>query len=256
MKNLLMLFKGGKSKSLVAPEKGASASALAGKAAKGKSADSTSTSPYVEARREWNERYGDYISQARNWRFFALFCCMVSLASVIGVSYIGAQNKIVPYVVQVDKFGAAIAVGPGDKAAPVDQNVVKAFLARFIVDWRSVSTDRVAQKDSVVRLYAMLPVGAPAHTKMNDFFRDSNPFVRLQTGTISVELTSALPISDRTWQLEWTEIFRELSKGEIKSKVRYKASLIIGVTPPTDERQVFLNPLGVYVTDFNVAQQL
>jgi len=25
--------------------------------------------PYLAARREWNERYGDYIARARNWRW-------------------------------------------------------------------------------------------------------------------------------------------------------------------------------------------
>ena len=32
------------------------------------SAAADNDSPYLSARREWNERYGDYIAQARNWR--------------------------------------------------------------------------------------------------------------------------------------------------------------------------------------------
>ena len=27
--------------------------------------------PYLDARREWNERYGSYISRAKNWRLMA-----------------------------------------------------------------------------------------------------------------------------------------------------------------------------------------
>ena len=211
--------------------------------------------PYLDARREWNERYGDYISQARNWRYFSFFCVLVSLASVTGVSYIGAQNKIVPYVIQVDKFGAAVAVGPGDKGSVADAKVVKSFLARFIVDWRSVTTDRVAQKEAVTRLYSMLPLGSASHKKMGDFFQESNPFVRLQTITSAIEVTSILPISEKTWQVEWNETNRNL-KGEVQSKLRFKASLVTSQTPPTDERQIIMNPLGIFVTDFNIAQQL
>src|SRR6185436_4398268 len=173
MKNLLMFFKKTNTGPLVAPDKGTQASG-SGKAASGKAAasdkGSTDTTPYLEARREWNERYGDYISQARNWRFVAVLCCIIAIVSVLGVSYIGAQNKIVPYVVQVDKFGAAVAVGPADKSSGVtDQKIIKSFVGRFVTDWRTVTIDRVAQKEAVVRLYSMLPTGSTSQTKMNEF---------------------------------------------------------------------------------------
>lgn len=256
MKNLLMFFKG-TPKPLVSPASGTAVSDAdqAPSVALKKKTPAHDPNPYIEARREWNERYGDYISQAKNWRFFAFFSGVISLASVIGVSYIGAQNRVVPYVVEVDKFGSAVAVKQGDKAKAVDQRVVKAFLARFIVDWRTVSVDRVAQKDAVVRLYSMLPIGSSGQKKMNDYFQDNNPFVRLQSGTISIEPTSALPISEKTWQVEWVETNRDL-RGEILSRLRFKASLVVGITAPTEESQIIVNPLGVFVTDFNVAQQL
>jgi type IV secretion system protein VirB5 len=258
MKNLLMFFKKTNAEPLAAPEP--QASGVSGKAATAKSATSEKAAqtpnPYVEARREWNERYGDYISQARNWRFVSILCCIIAIASVIGVSYIGAQNKIVPYVVQVDKFGAAVAVGPADKAAGVtDQKIIKSFVARFVADWRTVTVDRVAQKEAVVRLYSMLPLASTSQTKMNEYYQESNPFTRMQQGTIAVELSSVLPISDKTWQVEWTEVNRNL-RGEPTGKVRFKASLVVALTPPTEERQIIMNPLGVYITDFNVAQQL
>ena len=78
------------------------------------------TNPYVEARREWNERYGDYIQQAHHWRTMAIICGLVALICVFGMAYIGAQNKIVPYVVEVDKLGEAAAVARADRPAAVD----------------------------------------------------------------------------------------------------------------------------------------
>ena len=35
--------------------------------------------PYLSARREWNERYGDYIARARSWRWAALEAIAVAL---------------------------------------------------------------------------------------------------------------------------------------------------------------------------------
>jgi type IV secretion system protein VirB5 len=211
--------------------------------------------PYVEARREWNERYGDYIQQAHHWRLVALIIALVALIAVIGVVYIGAQGKIVPYVVQVDKLGGVAAVARADHAAAVDPRVVKAYLGRFVTDWRTVSIDRQAQKGAIDRVYAMLPSASVALNKMNEHFKAHNPFTVAASQSVNVILTDLLPISDRTWQVEWREITRD-SRGEVKSSVRMKASIIVGVTPPTDEKLILINPLGVYITDLNWSQEL
>ena len=127
--------------------------------------------PYVEARREWNERYGDYIQQAHHWRTMSIIAGLVALIAVIGVVYIGAQNKIVPYVVEVDKLGQVAAVARADHPPAVDPRVMKAYLARFVADWRTVTIDRQAQKGAIDRVYSMLPSGSIALNKLNDYFK-------------------------------------------------------------------------------------
>jgi len=211
--------------------------------------------PYVEARREWNERYGDYIHQARHWRTVAIFCAIAAAVSVSGVVYVGAQSKIVPYVVEVDKLGAVAAVDRADRATAVDGRVIKAFLARFVTDWRTVTIDRQAQKAAIDRLYAMLPSGSIALGKLNEHFRAHNPFGLAATESVAVAVTNLLLISDQTWQVEWQETTRD-RRGAVQSIVRMKASIIVGVKPPTEESLILINPLGVYVTDLNWSQQL
>jgi type IV secretion system protein VirB5 len=41
--------------------------------------------PYLAARREWDERYGDQIIRARNWRTIAALCTVVTLVATSGV---------------------------------------------------------------------------------------------------------------------------------------------------------------------------
>jgi len=211
--------------------------------------------PYVEARREWNERYGDYIHQAQHWRTMALISGLVALISVAGVVYIGAQSKVVPYVVEVDKLGAVATISRAEKPSTVDSRVIKAYLARFVTDWRAVSIDRVAQKGAIDRVYAMLPNGSVALNKLNDHFKANNPFAVAAKKTVAVDVTNLLPISDQTWQVEWQEVTRDL-RGELQSSVRMKVSIIVGITPPSDEHLMLINPLGVYITDLNWSQQL
>ncbi|MBE7358890.1 conjugal transfer protein TrbF, partial [Campylobacter sp. RM11302] len=61
--------------------------------------------PYLNAKREWLERYGDYISHARNWQIVAILSIIVTIISVSYIGYIGSQNKLIPYIVEVDKLG-------------------------------------------------------------------------------------------------------------------------------------------------------
>jgi type IV secretion system protein TrbF len=211
--------------------------------------------PYVEARREWNERYGDYIQQAQHWRTMAIISGLVAAVCAIGVVYIGAQGKIVPYVVEVDKLGESAAVARADRAAPVDSRVIKAYLARFVADWRTVTVDRQAQKVAIDRVYAMLPRGSLALQKLNDHFKSHNPFTLASKESVSVAVTNLLPISDKTWQVEWQEVTRD-DRGAVQSTVRMKASILVGITPPTEESMILMNPLGVFITDLNWSQQI
>src|SRR2546423_15427392 len=97
-------------------------------------------SPYLAARREWNERYGDYIARARNWRRAAFAALAVSGVLSVGTVWQASQSKVVPYVVVVDKLGDAVPVGRADRAAPADLRVVKAALAAWVGAGRAVSS--------------------------------------------------------------------------------------------------------------------
>jgi type IV secretion system protein VirB5 len=41
--------------------------------------------PYLVARREWDERYGDLITRAKNWRIMAGLCSLVALVATAGM---------------------------------------------------------------------------------------------------------------------------------------------------------------------------
>jgi len=171
--------------------------------------------PYLSARREWNERYGDYIARARSWRWAAFGAIAVALALAIGVVWQGAQSKVVPYVVEVDKLGDAVAVARADRAAPVDVRVIKAQLAAWIVDVRSVSSDPLAQKAALSRSYAM--TAATATLFLNDYYRQHSPFS--QNRTVAVSVDAVLPISNQTYQIQWSEDGR----GPARPRTRYNA---------------------------------
>lgn len=211
-------------------------------------------SPYIEARREWNERYGEYIEQARHWRNMALCSVVVLVTALGGALYISAQRKIQPYVLRVDKLQLA-APYTQTHGTQVDPRIIKAYLARFVADWRSVTVDRQAQKSAIDRVFAMLPTGSVALVKMDEFFKARNPFTVAASHSIDITVTNLLPVSDQTWQVEWKEETRDV-RGQLQSSVRMKVTVIVGITPPTEENLIVVNPLGVYITDLNWSRRL
>jgi type IV secretion system protein TrbF len=63
---------------------------------------------YFQARREWDERYGDLVLGKRNWQIACAGMMLVSLVLALGIVWMSARSKVIPYVVEVDKLGYAL----------------------------------------------------------------------------------------------------------------------------------------------------
>lgn len=204
--------------------------------------------PYLTARKEWDERYGDLISRAKNWRAAAFLFGVIALAAVAGMIVIAKQAKVVPYVVAVDNLGRVASVGMADKASLADDRMKRAAIYQWVSDWRLVTIDGIAQRKAIDRVYAMIGNGTPAQVVISDFYSKDPPHTRSQTHTVDVDVKAVFATSDKTYEVEWTEVTRNLA-GQIRSEERWKGSLTIAVNPPTEERLIRINPLGVYVTN-------
>lgn len=120
--------------------------------------------PYLNARRTWNDHMGSVAASRNMWQIMAILSFMIVLAAVGGVIYIGSQSKFIPYVVQVDKLGEAVAITRADIASPADSRVIHASVAAFITDLRMVTPDIALQRRAIFRAYAMLSPNDPATT--------------------------------------------------------------------------------------------
>ena len=68
--------------------------------------------PYQKAAQVWDERIGSARVQARNWRLMAFGSLALSFGLAGGLVWQSARGTIVPWVVQVDRFGQALTVAP------------------------------------------------------------------------------------------------------------------------------------------------
>lgn len=218
--------------------------------------------PYLAARRTWNDQSAANIASRQMWQLTGILSLLIALGAVGGVIYIGSQSKFVPYVVQVDKLGQAAAVAPAQRAALVDARVVHASVAAWIADIRTVTPDIALQRRAIYRVYSMLAPNDAATAKSNQWLNgteESSPFKRAAKETVSVEMSSVLPQTADTWQVDWVETVRD-RQGIVKGQPqRWRALVTVYSVPPnadTTEEQMRNNPLGIYVREFSWSKQL
>lgn len=202
------------------------------------------------ARREFSEVWGLHLQQARAWKWTAFGCIAVALVAVGGVSWIGGQSKIVPYIVQTDRLGDTVAVRRADVAAPLDPRILRAQLARWVWDIRTVSTDAAAEKHFIAEAYAMTDRQGAAAQQLNDWFAAHNPFKRAVDDMVGIAIESVLPISGRTWRVEWREETRTRG-GTVESSRNWEATITVSVNAPTTDSEILANPTGLYVEAFS-----
>ncbi len=210
---------------------------------------------YMNARQEWNERYGDYIAREHQWKKACFLMGAITLIAVSALAYNSSQSKFVPYVVAVDKLGSAVGVQRADVAEKPDARIIRAQLAKWIEGARTVYQDAGANRVNIENTYSMLHRGDAAFAALNAYLEKHDPFKRAKSENVSVQINSVLPISNDTWQVQWTEEVQS-TKGETLSTIPYTANLTIATSPPSEEAILLKNPMGVYVTNFNWSQRL
>jgi type IV secretion system protein VirB5 len=218
-------------------------------------ASPTLDTPYIAAQHAWQERYGPLITQARNWRFAAIVSMLAVVLSLVLATYVAVRNPFRPFPVLIDSYGRTIGGGPA-KVLTVEQDelVRRGTMYALIEDLRSVTSDPIAQKRSIDRAYARLKSSSPAHTMLNEHYREHSPFDRSRDELVAVAVNSVLRTATHTWEVEWTETTRDSVGGQMMRRERWRAVLTTTEAPPSSEAAAWVNPLGIYVTNINWAK--
>ena len=211
--------------------------------------------PYLAARQEWNERYGSYVKAAAAWRIVGITGMAMAVIGFTYALYQSTQVKLVPYIVEVDRLGTAASAGFPQQIEYADPRVVRAALGSFVANFRSVTPDAVVQKQYIDRTYAHLRTSDPATEKVNAWFRGNSPFDRARTMTVAIEVTNIVPLSNQSYQVDWTEYERD-RQGKEQGVRRFRGVATVALTPPQDEAVIRLNPIGLYLRDFDWTAQL
>ncbi len=208
------------------------------------------SNPYLNARLEWLERYGSYMTRAANWRAVAFIAMVATLLSLCGNVIQATQVKTVPYIIEVDRLGRPAIVGRADKVKSPPLRLVQAAIAQCITDWRTVTADVELQKQMINR--ASFYFTGAAKGILKEWYTQNSPYEIAKTGKlVHVEIKSLpLQLSNDTYRIEWIETVRTHT-GVTLETTSYEASVTVIVVPPTTEEVLLRNPAGVNIVEIS-----
>lgn len=208
--------------------------------------------PYDRAKAEWDNRIGDARVQAKNWRLVALFALTLATVLAGGLIVQSQKSTVTPYVVEVNSDGLVQAVGPAARITYVPTRpVIHYFLSQFVNSVRSLPLDPIVVKNQWFSAYNYLRQGA-ANT-LNEIARKEEPLKRVGQETVAVRVKSVVPLSQETYQVRWEETV--FSRDGVPAGAKNMTALFtIEIVPPSDEKMLKVNPLGLYIKQFSWSQ--
>ena len=215
---------------------------------------------YLEARREWDERYADLVLGKRNWQIAAGGLLVLGLILASGMVWLSERSRYIPYVVEVDKLGYALTVP--QPLTPVALPDVTARMERyevaaFVRDARSVTSDAQVEHQTLNALLAH--TRGAADRFLDEYYHSDNfshnPFKIAEKQTVSVQIDSILQLSPRSYQVRWTEQQRDLNGVAVGSPSHWEAALETEIVSPSSDEAIVSNPLGFCVTQISWTEQ-
>jgi type IV secretory pathway TrbF-like protein len=208
--------------------------------------------PYQKAAQVWDERIGSARVQAKNWRLMAFGSLVLSAGLAASLVWQSNKGTITPWIVEVDRLGQAQAVAPASAFYQPADPQIAFHLARFIEDVRGLPTDAIVLRQNWLRAYDFTTDrGAAA---LNDYARNNDPFAKLGSAQVAVEVSSVIRASPDSFRIAWTE--RRYDNGQLAATERWTAILTVVIETPRDLDRLRKNPLGIYVHAINWSKEL
>lgn len=208
--------------------------------------------PYQRAAQIWDDRIGSARVQAKNWRLMAFGSLALAGSFAFALVWQSTRGSVVPWVVQVDKFGEAQVVASAvADYRPTDPQIAW-HLARFIEQVRSIPADPVIVRQNWLGAYDYTTDRGA--NSLNDYARLNDPFAKVGKIQIAIEVSSVIRASPESFRVAWTE--RRYENGSLAGTERWTAILTIVIQQPRDADRLKTNPLGVYVNAIDWSKEL
>ncbi len=208
-----------------------------------------SENPYLNGSKLFMEQYGSIIVAANQWRLICIVEGIALIILVAGFVFLSLQHKVVPYAVEFNEHAEVARVVRADVMAAPGANQIRSSIRQWLIGARTVYGDLRAQQALLDQTYAMTLSGSPADKAIRSFHEGNNPYAISEKETKEVAVNSVDSLGGDSWRIEWTERTKQKNGQVIETQV-WQGIFTVVIVPPADDRQILINPIGVYLKDF------
>ncbi|MDR1508943.1 MAG: type IV secretion system protein [Synergistaceae bacterium] len=205
--------------------------------------------PWMKAKKRHIDVYQELAFSVAQWRLLSFVLMILLALSVLCNFSLAKSVKIQPYVIQVDEHGYAIPVSEVT-AANVDARIVSAQIASFIINSRARLRDMAAQLVYSENSFKSVAAESSAAAQLNNYYRESPPTGAKYPVSINILTIKPMAGSGKIYEASWTETV--MVGQDQDQKFGFIGTFEVAVSPPSEYAALIDNPLGVYITDFNI----
>jgi type IV secretion system protein VirB5 len=208
--------------------------------------------PFLEG---GDKAYADLLQNQINetawWRRIGVFSLLVFVINLCFFIYAVNQQKTVPVLVNVMPSGESQFLGEvrhnGDLQIP--EAAILYQIRKFISNLRSVSTDYQVLYDNIDECFIMAT--ANYSPVLRQTLLSASPFDLVGKTRRTVSIESVLHVTERSYQVNWTENTLDTSSNQKTAKMR--AVVTIRLITPNDST-IRRNPLGIYIENCEITE--
>lgn len=194
--------------------------------------------------------------QILKWQRLSYMSVAVMMICIFGIIFVATRSTFIPYVIHVDpETGYVKSLGALEQGkTKVTSTEVNYFLSQFVTNMRSIPKDEYVLKENVDKGIKYLT--AQSAQKYKNLYLDEFT-KKIGTEYSRIRILNVNPIANtkNTYQVRWEEstVNRTTSLQPITTV--YTGNFSIEQKAVANKEDLILNPLGLYITDFEFSQE-
>ena len=208
---------------------------------------------FERARIEWFERYGCAIVDRDRMFVGWVLTTIALLVACVALVVLVPLKTVEPYVVRVADNGSVAT----ERAAAQRYQPGRAERTYFVSRWTQqvLTLDPFLTERQLAEAYRM--TSGLATQQLLDWMKSDRPIERLKKDAglhRSVSIVTVAPLDDNVLQVRVRTETRSLAAA---AQTRaYLITVHYAIVPPRTEAEIIRNPIGLYVTRFNIAEEM
>lgn len=194
--------------------------------------------------------------QILKWQRLSYMSIVAMIICIFGIIFIATRSTFIPYVIHVDpETGYAKSLGALEQGkTKVPSTEVNYFLSQFVTNMRSIPKDEYVLKENVDKGIKYL-TSQSAQKYKNLYLDEFTKKIGSEYSRIRILNVNPIANTKNTYQVRWEETAINKSNSMQPIKTVYTGNFSIEQKTVSNKEDLVLNPLGLYITDFEFSQE-